>query len=122
MLNLAVGFDLALQLDELVSAPIDPAQHSEAHPAHHDQQEFDGEKCRQQLDLDAGRHTRNKADQCVYGSHHYSFTRLRRSRRNSSGSKRAPRYCTRRMPRGSTIEVRNEWSTSPSAVFAANTP
>ena len=40
-------------------------------------------------------------------SHHGSCSRLKRSRRNSFGSKRTPRYWTRRIPRRSIMDVRN---------------
>ena len=113
MLHLAIRFDLALQLDELLGARIDPAQNVEPDGPHHDQKRHDCEECRQQLDLHASRHPRDQADERVHHSHCYSLRRLRRSRRNSSGSKRTPRYCTRRMPCGSTIDVRNVCSTSP---------
>jgi hypothetical protein len=52
------------------------------------------------------------------GAHYCSSMRLRKSRRNSSGSKRAPRYRTRRMPRRSMINVRNECSRSPCCATA----
>jgi len=65
---------------------------------------------------------RNQADERSDQAHYCSLARLRRSRRNSSGSKRTPRYCTRSVPLRSTIDVRNVWSTSPSASFAANAP
>ena len=117
VLNLTIGLDLALQLDEFLGALIDPAQDLEPHGSQHDQQEGDGEECRKQLELHAGRNPCNQADERAEHPHYRSLQRLKRSRRNSSGSKWAPRYWTRRMPRGSTIEVRNVWSTSPFAAF-----
>jgi hypothetical protein len=72
--------------------------------------------------LDACRHSRHQSNECVQHWHYRSSTRLNRSRRNSSTSKRTPRYWTRRIPRGSMIEVRVVWSTSPFAFLAANTP
>src|SRR5262249_27390686 len=122
VLHLPIGFDLALQPDEFVSALIGAAQNLQSHRAHHNQESLDGEEGHQQLDLHASRYARNKAGERARFSHYRSLARLKRSRRNSSGSKRTPRYWTRRMPRWSTIEVRNECSMSPSAFFAAKTP
>src|SRR5262249_1526714 len=122
MLHLTIGLDLALQLDQLLGAFIDPAQNVETCRPHDDQEHRNREKRGQQLGLNAGRHARHQADERVQDSHYRSATRLNKSRRNSSGSKRTPRYCTRRKPRGSIIEVRNVWSTSPLAFFDAKTP
>ena len=122
MLDLAVRLDLALQLDQLLGALIDLAQALEPDRPDHDQQCRNGEERRQQLGLHGSRHQRDQADERIEDSYHRSFARLSRSRRNSSGSKRTPRYCTRRIPRRSIIEVRNVWSTLPFSVLAANTP
>ena len=51
-----------------------------------------------ELDLNADGYARNETDQRACLSHYGSFLRLTRSRRNSSGSKRTPRYWTRSMP------------------------
>src|SRR5262249_14785588 len=122
VLDLAIGLDLALQLDQLLGALVDFAQAVQADRADRDQQRGDGQECRQELGLHTGGHPRDEVDERRQDPHYRSSARLTRSRRNSSGSKRTPRYCTRRMPRRSTIEVRNVWSTPPSGALAANTP
>ena len=68
MLHLPIRFDLALQLDELLGALIDPAQKLEPDGPHHDQQHRNCEKCRQQLDLYASRYPRNQADERIHHS------------------------------------------------------
>jgi hypothetical protein len=122
VLDLAVGLDLALQLDQLLGAIVDLAQALQADDADHNQQHSDGQKRGEQLALHTSRNARDPADQRTRYSHHRSFTRLNRSRRNSSGSKRTPRYCTRSVPCGSIIEVRKLWSTPPFSALLANTP
>jgi hypothetical protein len=122
MLDLPIGFDLSLQPDEIFGALIDAAQNSESDGTHHDQQHGNGEKCRKQFDLYASRYPRNQIDYPSNHRHHGSCRRLKRSCRNSFGSKRTPAYWTLRIPCGSTMDVRNVWSTSPFAVFDANTP
>src|SRR5439155_25129379 len=119
MLDLPIRLDLALQPDQFVGTLIDPAQHVQSLHTHHDQEHLDCEECRQQLVLNAGGYACNKVDQRACPSHYRSFMTLKRSRRNSSVSKRTPRYWTRRMLRRSTIEVRNECSMSPFAFLAA---
>jgi hypothetical protein len=99
MLDLPVRFDLALQMDQLLGALIDTLQNLQAHCARHDEQGCNCEECCQQLGLHAGRNPRNQVDQPSGQRHHGSCSRLTRSRRNSSGSKRTPTYWTRRIPR-----------------------
>ena len=60
VLDLAVGLDLALQLDQLLGAIVDLAQALEADRPDHDQQCRDGEERREQLGLHASRHPRDQ--------------------------------------------------------------
>ena len=62
VLHLAVGRDLALQLDQLLGARVHPAQHLQADRAEQDDQRDHREKRDQQLGLDARRHARDQAD------------------------------------------------------------
>src|SRR5262245_11331504 len=122
MLHLPISFDFALQSDEFFGALVDSPENLKSHGAHHNEQHRDCEKCRKQFDLYASWCPRNEAYQPPHHLHHGSCSRLKRSWRNSFGSKRTPRYWTRRIPRRSIIDVRNVWSTSPFADFNANTP
>ena len=99
VLDLAIGLDLALQLDQLLGALVHPAQLTQAVRAENHQQRDNRKKCCKQLCLYAGGSPRDHPDERIQNSNHSYFSRLTRSRRNSSGSKRTPRYCTRRMPR-----------------------
>ena len=92
MLDLPIGFDLALQSDEFLGALIDPVQNLESYGPDHDEQHRNGEKCRKQFNLYASRYPRNQVDHPSNHRHHGSCRRLKRSRRNSSGSKRTPAY------------------------------
>ncbi len=105
VLNLPVGGDLALRADQLDGPLVDAGQHLQPGRADHDQQRGDCQKGSQELGLDAERQTRDGADQQPVETAYHLATRLKRSRRNSAGSKRVPRYCTRKTPRGSMIEV-----------------
>src|SRR5262252_4466058 len=95
MLDLAVGGDFAFAADQLFGTPVDAAQGVKTDRPERDQQRDDREKREQQFRLDAPRQARNRADKEVIELHHSLSARLTRSRRNSSGSKRAPRYWTR---------------------------
>ena len=59
MLDLPIGFDLALQPDKFLSALIDAAENLESDGPHHDEQHRNCEKCRKQFDLYASRDPRN---------------------------------------------------------------
>ena len=88
VLHLAVGRDLALQLDQLLGLLVDAAQHLQADRAQEDEQRHHRQERDQELGLHARRHPRHDADEQVPDAHQGSFSRARRSRRNSSGSKR----------------------------------
>src|SRR5207244_10385306 len=105
----------------LFGALVDAAQGVEPDGAERDQERHDREKRRQQLCLNAPRQTRDRADEKIVEPDHSLSTRLMRSCRNSSGSKRAPRYWTRICPSASISVVSCECSTEPS-FFAKNTP
>ncbi len=105
VLDLAVGGDLALAVDQLFGAPVDPAELVQPDRAERDQQCDDREKRRQQLCLDTPRQARDRADEERVERDHSVSTRLSRSRRNSSGLKRQPIYCTRIRPSASTSVV-----------------
>src|SRR5262249_26321893 len=122
MLDLAVGGYLALASDQLFGALVDGAQGVKSDRAERDQQRYDREKREQQLRLAAARQARDWADKEVIEPHHSLSARLTRSRRNSSGSKRAPRYWTRICPSASISVVSCVWSTEPSSFFKKNTP
>ena len=92
MLDLPIGFDLALQPDKFLSAFIDAAENLESDGPQHDEQHRNCEKCRKQFDLYASRYPRNHVHRPSCHRHHGSCRRLKRSRRNSSGSKRTPTY------------------------------
>src|SRR5262249_6884384 len=101
VLDLAIGGDLAFTSDQLFGALVDGAQLVEPNGAERDQQRDDRQERDQQLCLDAHRQSRDRAHEKVVERHHSLSTRLFRSRRNSSGSNRAPRYCTRICPSAS---------------------
>ena len=88
VLHLAVRGDLALQLDQLLGARVHPAQHLQADRAEQDDQRDHREKRDQQLGLHSRRNARDQADRKIAQAHQGSFTRLSRSRRNSSSSNR----------------------------------
>ena len=88
VLHLAIGGDLALQLDQLLGARPHPAEHLQPHRAEQDDQRDHREKGDQQLGLHPRGHARDHLDGEIAQAHQGSFTRLSRSRRNSSSSKR----------------------------------
>ena len=85
VLDLAVGRDLALALDQFFGALVDRAQLVEADSSEGDQQCDDCEKRRQQLCLDAPWQARDRSDKEGVERCHFLSTRLITSRRNSSG-------------------------------------
>ena len=106
VLHLPVCRDLALRADQLDGSFVDPGQHLQPGGADHDQQRHDRQKRQQELGLHPKRQMRDGLDDpLVEAAADHLVTRLNRSRRNSAGSKRMPRYCTRKTPRGSMIEV-----------------
>ena len=117
VLELAVGGDLPLELDQILGAPVDVGERPEAHRPHRDEEDGDGQEGGQELGMDAHGQPGHQADEPVPHRVEASASSERRSRSISSGSKRTPRYWTRRIPRWSMIEVRNVWSTSPRSPF-----
>ena len=65
VLDLAIGRDPALQLDQLVGLIVDAAQHLQPDGPEHDQQSDDRQERDQKLGLDARRQPRHPADQPV---------------------------------------------------------
>ena len=65
VLNLMIGCDLALQLDQFIGLVIDPAQHLQPDRAEHDQQADNREKRDQKLGLNTRRPARDPANQPV---------------------------------------------------------
>ena len=125
VLELAIGGDLALELHQVFGPPIHLAEDLEADRAEGDQQEDDDQERGEELgvDVDGIRATRRGS----HGQEHRSraaFPQRASGGRasSSSGSNRTPMYCTRSTPSRSMSDVRNVWSTSPRAVFRANTP
>ena len=88
MLHLPIGRDLALQLDQLLGPLVHPAEHAQPDRAQQDEERDHREKRHQQLGLHARRHARDQVDREIAQAHHGSFTRSRRSWRNSSSSNR----------------------------------
>src|SRR5207342_1253782 len=72
VLNLTVGLDFALQLNQLLGMILDVAEQLQSHRPHHDQENRDGEEPGKQLDLDASRYSRNQADKRVHELHYCS--------------------------------------------------
>ena len=88
VLHLPIGRDLALQLDQLLGPLVHAAEHAQADRAEQDEQRHHREERDQQLGLHARRHARDQVDRKVPQARQGSFTRLRRSWRNSSSSNR----------------------------------
>ena len=119
VLELAVGRDLALELDEVVGAAVHGVQGLQADRAQGDEQDDDGEERRQELRVNPHREPRDEPDQPGPHGPLASVRRRRTSESSSSGSNRTPRYCTRSTPSRSMSDVRKVWSTSPPALFRA---
>ena len=100
VLDLAVGGDLPLEDHEPLRAAIDCAQRPEADRADDDEEHDHGEEGREELGVDR---RRDPPDRSAEPGRPHCFDPSRRSARmspnSSSGSKRVPRYWTRRMPR-----------------------
>ena len=79
VLHLPVGGDLALQLDQLVGAGVDTAQHLHADRAQEDDQRDHAEERDQQLGLDPRRDARDQTDGEIPERRQGSFRRSRRS-------------------------------------------
>ena len=60
VLHLAIGRDLALQLDQLIGLVVDAAQDAEPDGPQHDQETHDRQKCDQELGLHARRNARDQ--------------------------------------------------------------
>ena len=88
VLHLAIGRDLALQLDQLLVALVHAAEHLQADRAEQDQQRHHREKRDQELRLHARRHARDEVDGEVPQARQGSLARPWRSWRNSSSSNR----------------------------------
>src|SRR5262249_24079606 len=107
--------------DQGFCSAVDGAEGLEACGTYYDEQEHDGQKCRKELRVHGERQSCDEPDEpCPHRAP--SRSRLRRSARNSLGSKRTPRYCTRRTPSRSISDVRKVWSTSPRGFLLAKTP
>ena len=110
VVELPVGGDLALQLHHVLGALVHLGQRSQPHNPGDQHQGHDRQERYEQL----GEHGRARAcDQIgqpfrqVFHLPGASSRSDLKSPRNSFGSKRDPRYCTRSVPDRSTIEVRN---------------
>src|SRR5207245_69376 len=106
VLELAVGGDLALELDQVLGAPVHRAQRLQADRAHRDEQHDDGKERGQEFRVDRDRYPRDESNKPRRHYRLISRSRLFRSPNNSSGSNRTPRYCTRRIPSLSMSDVR----------------
>src|SRR5215470_4973939 len=122
MLELPIRRDLALELDQGFRSAVHGAEGLETCSAHDDEQEHDGQECGKELRVHSERQPRDEPDEPRPHLAGASRSRLRRSARNSLGSKRTPRYCTRRMPSRSISDVRKVWSTSPRGFLLAKIP
>ena len=88
VLDLPVGGDLALELDQVLGALVDRAEFGESHATDGDQQSCDRQKCDQQLRVDRKRRARDGVREPVEQRQLHSRSSERRSRSISSGSKR----------------------------------
>ena len=102
MVELAVGGDLALELHHVLGARVHFAQRAQPDQAGSEHHRHDREERHQQLGVDRGARPRDQPRQPIGQPLHLpgaSASSDFRSPRNSFGSKRTPRYCTRSVPR-----------------------